>query len=95
MAGKVSDQLARRCNTPEQALGTVMTELRLKRRWGYQYVAHRVGCSENYMNEMELGKRNPTFGMLQAIAHLHGLKLSQLLALGERKHERRSRKKKR
>jgi len=46
------------------------------------------------MSDMELGKRNPTFRMLQAIAHLHGLKLSQLLALGERKHEHRSRKKK-
>lgn len=94
MAGKVSDQLARKSETPAQALGTVITELRLRRGWGYQYVAHRVGCSAGYMNEMELGKRNPTFSMLHAIAHLHGLKLSQLLALGERKYESRLRKKK-
>ena len=93
MAGKVPDELERKSDTPERALGAVITELRLKRGWGYQYVAHRVGCSDTYMNDMELGKSNPTFRMLQAIAHLHALKLSQLLALGERKHER-SRKKK-
>ena len=64
-----------------------------KRKWGYEHVAHRVGCSPGYMNDIEHGKQNPTFDLLQAIAHLHGLKLSQLLALGERKYEHRSKRK--
>jgi transcriptional regulator with XRE-family HTH domain len=93
VARKVSDTLHRKSDTPERALGTVITELRLKRGWAYKQVAHSVGCSATYMNDMEHGERNPTFRVLQAIAHLHGLKLSQLLALGERKYERRWRKK--
>jgi len=90
VAGKVGDRLDRKSDTPERALGAVITELRIKRGWGYEHVAHRVGVSPTYMNDMEHGKRNPTFRVLQAIAHLHGLKLSQLLAVGERKYERRS-----
>ena len=40
------------------------------------------------MNEMEHGKRNPTLKVLQATADLHGLKLSRLIAMAERIHER-------
>lgn len=94
VAGKVSDKLERECDTPERALGAVITRLRTRRGWGYEHVAHRVGCSPGYMNDIEHGKRNPTFRVLQAIADLHGLKLSRLLALGERKHERCFKKKK-
>lgn len=40
------------------------------------------------MNEVEDGKRNPTLKVLQATADLHGLKLSRLIAMAERIHER-------
>jgi transcriptional regulator with XRE-family HTH domain len=86
VAGKVLDKLQRKCNTPEQALGAVITELRLRRKWSYQHVSHLVGCSDTYMNGIEHGKRNPAFKILQAIAHVHGIKPSQLLAAAERKY---------
>lgn len=66
----------------------MITELRLARGWGYQRVAQTVGCNEAYMNNIEHGKQNPTFGILRAIADTHGIKLSRLIALAERKHER-------
>jgi transcriptional regulator with XRE-family HTH domain len=78
--------LKRKCDTPERALGAVITELRVKRNWGYQYVADRVGCHDSYMLRVEHGTENPTFKVLKAIADLHGLKLSQLIARAERKH---------
>lgn len=83
--------LKRNSNTPEEALGAVITELRLARGWGYQHVAHKVGCNEGYMNNIEHGKQNPTFGVLRAIADFHGIKLSRLIAMGERRYERGSR----
>jgi len=86
--GRPITSLERECDTPERALGAVITQLRVKREWSYQHVAHRVGCDESYMNGMEHGKRNPSFRVLQAIAHLHGLELSRLLALGEQKYKR-------
>jgi transcriptional regulator with XRE-family HTH domain len=88
VAGKVPKTLKRNSNTPEEALGAVITELRLARGWSYQHVAHIVGCSEAYMNNIEHGKQNPSFGLLQAIADFHSIKLSRLIAMGERRHER-------
>ena len=43
------------------------------------------------MNEIENGKQNPTYRVLQAIADLHRIKLSQLIALAEKKYEKRRR----
>jgi transcriptional regulator with XRE-family HTH domain len=93
MASKVSNKLERKCDTFEQALGAAITELRIKQGWRYQHVARRAGCSEEYMNGIELGQRNPTMDLLARIADLHGLKLAQLLALGERKYKRGRKKK--
>lgn len=90
MAGKVTDKLQRESNTPAEALGAVITGLRLKEKRAYEDVAHEVGCSPGYMNDLEHGKRNPTLKVLQAIADAHRIKLSKLLALAERKYERRS-----
>jgi DNA-binding XRE family transcriptional regulator len=88
VAGKVSDKLERTSSTPAEALGAVITNLRLREKRGYEDVAHRVGCSAGYMNDMEHGKRNPSLKLLQAIADFHHIKLSRLFALAERKYER-------
>jgi ribosome-binding protein aMBF1 (putative translation factor) len=87
VAGKVPKKLRRKCDTPERALGAVITALRLKRGLSSGYIAHRVGCASGYMNEMEHGKRNPTFKVLKAIADVHKTKLSLIIARAERLHE--------
>jgi ribosome-binding protein aMBF1 (putative translation factor) len=87
VAGKVPKKLERECDTPERAFGAVITELRLKNSFSSDYVAHKVGCTVGYLNEMEHGKRNPTFKVLKAIADVHKVKLSQLFARAERKRE--------
>ena len=94
MAGRVPKKLMRKCDTPERAFGAVITNLRLKQGWGYQHVAYKVGCTPGYMNGIEHGKQNPTFKVLKAIADLHGLKLSQLVARTELLHENCHKKKK-
>jgi len=84
----VSGKLVRKTDTTGEALGAVITNLRVKQGWGYEYVAHRVGCSPSYMNGIELGKQNPTLKVLQAIADVHHIKLSKLFAMAEKKYER-------
>jgi transcriptional regulator with XRE-family HTH domain len=84
----VSGNLARKTDTTDEALGAVITELRVKKGWGYEDVAHKVGCSPSYINGIEHGKQNPTLRVIQAIADVHGLKLSKLFALAERKYAR-------
>jgi len=88
MSGKVRGDLERKCDTFEQALGFVITELRVKPGWGYERVARQVGCDPAYMKGIECGRRDPTVDLLWAIAHLHGLTLSRLFLLGERKYKR-------
>jgi ribosome-binding protein aMBF1 (putative translation factor) len=87
VAGKVPKKLKRECDTPERAFGAVITELRLKQGLSSGHAAHQVGCNPGYMCEMETGKRNPTFKVLKALADLHKVKLSVIIAQAERKHE--------
>ena len=79
--------LKRKAETRLQAFGAVITELRLKKGLTGQDVAHKVGCNESHMYEIEAGKQNPTYKVLQAIADLHGIKLSKLLGMAEKKYE--------
>jgi transcriptional regulator with XRE-family HTH domain len=78
-------------DTPEQALGAVITELRVKRGLSYQDVAEKVGCNDVYLHRVETGKTNPTFRLMKAIADFHKIKLSRLISLAEKKYARRRR----
>ena len=80
--------LKRTAETREKAIGAVITELRVKKGLTGQDVAHKVGCNEGHMYEIERGQQNPTYRVLQAIADLHGIQLSKLFALAEKKYER-------
>ena len=86
VAGKVPKELKRKCDTPERALGAVITALRLRQGLSLGDVADKVGCNPGYMSEMEHGKRNPTLNVLQAIADVHKTKLSVIIARAERLH---------
>ena len=81
-------QLKRKTDTREAALGAVITELRVKKGWGYEEVAHKVGCNPGYMSDIERGKKNPSLRIVQAIADVHEIQLSKLLFLAEKKYER-------
>jgi transcriptional regulator with XRE-family HTH domain len=84
--GRPIKPLKRKCDTPERALGAVITDLRVERGWAYQYVAERVGCHDSYMLRIEHGTENPTFKVLKATADLHKVKLSAIIARAERKY---------
>jgi transcriptional regulator with XRE-family HTH domain len=89
--GRPVKQLRRKTDTREAAFGAAITELRVKHGWGYEDVAHKVGCNPSYMSDIERGKQNPSLKIIQAIADTHGLKLSKLIAMAERKYEKRRR----
>ncbi|HEY1525597.1 MAG TPA: helix-turn-helix transcriptional regulator [Candidatus Angelobacter sp.] len=88
MGRPVSGKLERKTDTTGEALGAAITELRVKKGWGYEEVAHKVGCNPGYMSDIERGKKNPSLKIIQAIADVHEIKLSKLFALAERKYER-------
>jgi transcriptional regulator with XRE-family HTH domain len=78
----------RKNDTPEQALGAVITELRMKKGLSYQDVAEKVGCNDAYLHRVETGKTNPSFKLLKAIADFHQIRLSKMLWMAEEKYKR-------
>ena len=89
MARPITDNLERHYDTPEQALGYVITQLRVKKNWPQEYVAEKAGYSQRYFLRVERGTQNPTYRFMLAVAPLFGLSPSQLLARAERKHRQR------
>lgn len=83
--------MERRQDTPDQALGAVITRLRLSKNWSHAEMADRVGYSERHLTAVELGAASPTHRLIVAIAQVFGIHASQLLARAERlylKHDK-------
>jgi DNA-binding XRE family transcriptional regulator len=40
------------------------------------------------MSDIERGRKNPSMKIIQAIADVHNIKLSKLIAMAEKKYER-------
>ncbi|HWF06456.1 MAG TPA: helix-turn-helix transcriptional regulator [Candidatus Angelobacter sp.] len=81
---RVGTNTERKHATPDQAVGAVITELRLRRNWSHADMAERVGYSDKHINSVEMGQKSPTHRMLVATAQLFGLRPSQLLARAEK-----------
>ncbi len=84
MGRRVGTNVQRRHHTPDQALGAVITQLRMARNWSHAEMGHRIGYSERHINAVELGTASPTHRMLVATAQVLGRRASQLLARAER-----------
>ena len=86
MARPITPKLERQHNTPEEALGAVVTMLRTAKSWSQEYLAEKVGCTKVYVNRLEHGRQSPTLRLIAALAQVFGLRPSQLLARAERKY---------
>jgi transcriptional regulator with XRE-family HTH domain len=60
-------------------LGETVKRLRLQRKMTQQELADASGLDIRYIGSIERGQRNPTFGVLQGIASVFGMKTSELL----------------
>ncbi len=85
MPGKVSSKLKRETETLRQAIGAVVTELRLKKKWSQGKLGEKAGYSTSWVNLLENGKVNPTLGLVIVLADIFDLSLSQFFARAERK----------
>lgn len=86
--GRPVKPLKRKTDTREAAFGAVITEIRVGKGWGYEDVAHKVGCNPSYMSDIERGRQNPSMKLMQAIADLHKIRLSKLIWMAEEKYRR-------
>ena len=61
------------------ALGERIRELRLARGWRQIDFAEETGMHENYVSDLELGRKEICLHMLQTVASAFGMKTHELL----------------
>ncbi|MBZ5504088.1 MAG: helix-turn-helix transcriptional regulator [Acidobacteriia bacterium] len=91
VAGKVSKKLKykRKAETLKQAIGAVVTQLRVEKDWSQAELSVRSGYGRPWISQLENGKVNPRLELIIAFADTFRLKLSQFFARAERKHLKR------
>ena len=85
VARPISDKLKRQTRTLGQALGFVVTGLRVKEKWSQGDLARKSGFEITTINRLEQGKANPTMALVIAMAGSFGLRPSVLISRAERK----------
>jgi len=59
--------------------GKAVKELRLKKGMTQQQLANACGLDISHVGQIERGQRNPTLGVMQGLASILGVRLSDLL----------------
>src|SRR5437899_5256503 len=62
MGRRVGINTARKHTTPEEALGAVIPELRVRKNWSHAEMGEKVGYSDKHLNAVELGYKSPRTG---------------------------------
>jgi len=65
-----------------KAFGKAVREYRLKKHMTQQELADKCGLDISYIGQIERGQRNPTLGVIHALAKVLGVKASDLLREG-------------
>lgn len=84
VARPINDKLKRQTRTLGQALGFVVTQLRVKKKWSQGDLARKSGFEITTINRLERGKANP-MALVIVMADTFGLRPSQLLSRAEQK----------
>jgi transcriptional regulator with XRE-family HTH domain len=61
------------------SLGKRIRDLRKARRWRQIDLAVHAGINENYVSDLELGRKEVCLRMLQLLAHAFEIKTAELL----------------
>jgi len=85
VARPISNKLKRQTRTLGQALGFVITNLRVKKKWSQGDLARKSGFEITTINRLEQGKANPTMALVIALSGSFEIRPSELLSRAERK----------
>lgn len=65
------------------SIGKTIKQLRIKKGWSQEELAHRVGTTTPSISRIETGKHGASDQLKQLLAQEFGLKVSELVALSE------------
>jgi transcriptional regulator with XRE-family HTH domain len=69
---------------PQHGLADAIRELRTKREWSQEELAHRAGLTTGAVNAIEGARSNPTWATVKSIAAALDVSLSRLAGLAEK-----------
>ena len=75
----------RRPKTLAQALGEVVTELRLKRNWTQEQLGEKTGYSHTQMGNIETNRQTPRYRLIVSLSQAFGMRPSTLIARAEKR----------
>jgi len=78
----------RQTGTPQEAMGAVLTELRVKRGWSQRKLADLLGYDQTYVLQLERGMKSPTLRTLEVFARAFAMEVSDLVGAAERRIKR-------
>lgn len=84
----------RKVRTLAQAVGAVLTKLRVQNHLSLDEVSRRAGYSAHHMRNVERARKCPTLRTLNNLAKVHRVKLSAILRAAEKRQGTPSRRKK-
>lgn len=78
----------RRPKTLAEALGEVVTELRLKRNWTQEQLGEKAGYSHTQIGNIETSRQTPRYRLIVGLSHAFGMRPSTLIARAEKKQSK-------
>jgi transcriptional regulator with XRE-family HTH domain len=78
----------RQTRTQQEAIGAVLTELRVKRGWSQRKLADLLGYDQAYILQLERGLKRPTLRTLEVFARAFEMEVSDLVEAAERRIKR-------
>lgn len=75
-----------RHKTLGEALGAVISDMRIARKWSRQKLAEKVGYSHTQMSNIETSKQSPRYKLIVSLSQAFNLRPSRLIARAEKKY---------
>ena len=83
MARPIGAAVGREAQTPEEAFGRVVTELRTEKGMTQEDLAFALGYHLSYIGQIERGRKSPTLRTMTNLAQVFNMSLSQMIARAE------------
>jgi len=68
-----------------EAIGSLVTDLRVKRGWSQPELAHRLGFNESTIRILEMATKSPTLRTLEAVARAFSMDVVDLLRVAKKR----------
>lgn len=78
----------RETGTRREAIGAVLTELRVEKGWSQRTLADLLGYGQTYISQLERGLKSPTVRTLEVFARAFSMEVSEIVRAAERRIRR-------